>query len=119
MSKHKISQLEVSAANREEAVSFFEQVFGWNMEYVPEMDYSMANTGQDFLVGINPVKEDYPAGTVTFYIDTDDIDATLAEIETHGGKTIQGKSEVPGFGWFAFFSDPTGNLLGLWTNLNE
>ena len=119
MSVHKISQLEVSADNREEAARFFEQVFGWKIQNIPEMDYSMADTGQDFRVGINPIKDGYPAGTVTFYIDSDAIEATLAEIEKHGGKTILGKSEVPGFGWFAFFADPTGNMLGLWKNMPQ
>jgi len=51
------------------------------------------------------------------YIGTGDINATLAEIEKHGGKTISPKTEIPGMGWFALFSDPGGNLVGIYTGM--
>jgi len=49
------------------------------------------------------------------YIGTDDIDASLAKVEAHGGKTVLPKTEIPGIGWFAIFTDQTGNRLALFT----
>jgi predicted enzyme related to lactoylglutathione lyase len=48
------------------------------------------------------------------YIDTDDIDASLAHIKQHGGEALSGTQEVPGQGWFALFRDPAGNRVALW-----
>jgi predicted enzyme related to lactoylglutathione lyase len=28
------------------------------------------------------------------------------------------KTEIPGFGWFGMFMDPTGNRVGLYTSMN-
>jgi predicted enzyme related to lactoylglutathione lyase len=54
-------------------------------------------------------------GDVLVYVATDDIDATLAKAEALGGKTLVPKTEIPGMGWWALFSDPTGNCVGLFT----
>ena len=40
----------------------------------------------------------------------------VSKAETLGGTTIVPKTEVPGMGWFAIMTDPTGNRIGLWTN---
>ncbi len=53
------------------------------------------------------------------YISTDDIDASLAKAESLGGKIVLPKSEIPDTGWFGFFSDPTGNVVGLYTPLQK
>ena len=60
-----------------------------------------------------------PAGDVTVYIDTEDIDVTLKQIEKAGGKTLLPKTEIPGIGWFAQFADPTGNRMALYTALRR
>lgn len=69
--------------------------------------------------GLNPVSENNPAGTVSVYIGTDDIEATLAKIEANGGKTLMPKSEIPQTGWFAFFQDPSGNNVALYTAMEQ
>jgi hypothetical protein len=61
----------------------------------------------------------YKPGEVLIYVSTDDIDATLAKAESLGAKTLVPKTEIPQTGWFAFFSDPTGNRIGLFTGINQ
>jgi len=34
---------------------------------------------------------------------------------TRPDRALIPKQEVPGMGWFAWFKDPEGNVLGLWT----
>jgi len=53
------------------------------------------------------------------YLATDDIDATLATVEAHGGKTVLPKTEIPHVGWWAVFTDPTGNHLALYTSVRQ
>jgi len=49
------------------------------------------------------------------YIDIEDIDGTFQQITAQGGKVLQPKTEIPGYGWFGIFADPTGNQVGLYT----
>lgn len=117
MSKHPIVHVEFSALDREVSGKFYSDIFGWKVEQMPEMGYATFESGEGVGGGFNPVSESNPAGTTMAYIGTDDIDATLAKIEKHGGKTIAPKGEIPGFGWFAIFSDPAGNAVGLYTSM--
>jgi predicted enzyme related to lactoylglutathione lyase len=68
--------------------------------------------------GFPEVSHDTPAGHVLVYIASDDIEADLKRVEELGGKIIHPKSEIPQTGWYAFFQDPTGNVLGLYTSMN-
>ena len=52
--------------------------------------------------------------TPVITIDVDDIDASLADIEAHGGATVEKKIPVGDMGFAAYFTDSEGNLLGLW-----
>lgn len=119
MSEHNIVHVEFSAEDREAAGKFYSQLFGWEIEQIPEMNYATFETGDNVGGGFNPVTDTNPAGTVLVYIGTDDIDASLAKAESLGGKIVLPKSEIPDTGWFGFFSDPTGNVVGVYTPLQK
>ena len=118
MSKHPIVHVEISSKDRLVSGKFYNELFDWKIEQMPEMSYATYDTGGEVGGGFNPVGDDYPAGTVMIYIGTDDIDASLAKAQKLGGKILVPKSEIPGFGWFGIFADPTGNKIGLYTALN-
>ncbi len=118
MSKHAFVHVEFSTTDREESGKFYSELFGWKVEQMPDLNYAIfeaEGTGG----GFNPVNEDNPVGTVMIYVGTDDIEASLAKAEKLGGKTITPKTEIPGFGWFGIFMDPTGNKVGLHTGMSE
>ena len=118
MSKHPIVHIEISTHTRQESADFYSKVFGWGMQNHDELNYTSFTTGQpDMGGGLNPVGENTEAGTVSVYIGTDDIEASLAAIEANGGQTVAPKIEIPGMGWFAEFKDPTGNVLALYKGL--
>ncbi|MBC8508002.1 MAG: VOC family protein [Chloroflexi bacterium] len=119
MSKHHIVHIEFSANDREAAGKFFSDVFDWEVQQMPEMNYAMFNTGDDLGGGLNPVGENSPVGRVLVHIGTDDIEATSAKIEANGGKITVPKTEIPAMGWFAIFTDPTGNEIGLYQAMKE
>jgi len=50
---------------------------------------------------------------VTIYVYSADINATLAQAEKLGGKTLVPKSPIPGVGNYGLFKDPSGNIIGL------
>lgn len=119
MSKHSIVHVEFSTKDREESGKFYSELFGWKIQQLPEMNYAMFESGEGVDGGLNPVSDEYPAGTVMVYIGTDDIEATLAKAESLGGKAVVPKTEIPGQGWFGMFTDPTGNMIGVYTGLQE
>ena len=115
MSKHPIVHIEFAAPDQKAAGKFYADLFGWETQYLPEFKYVTFETGPEEVGGgINPVSESYPAGTVVFYVGTDDIEASLKKAESLGAVTLMEKMEVPGMGWMAMFRDPAGNMIGLW-----
>jgi len=119
MSRRNIVHVEIPAANVESAGKFYQDLFGWKIQPMPERNYSMWEVGNgDEYGGFPQVSDDNPAGQVLVYIASDDIEADLKKVEKLGGKVLHQKTEIPGMGWFGVFQDPTGNTLGLYTSLN-
>lgn len=54
-----------------------------------------------------------PRPSITFYIQVENLEATLANIEQHGGKTLRRPEEVAPNVVIAAFADPAGNEIGL------
>lgn len=118
MSKRNVVHIEIPAADVPGAANFYQNLFGWKMEHAAEFDYTMWEDGSGYGGGFTKVGHDGTVGQVLVYIDSDDIDADLAKIETLGGSIVMPKTEIPGTGWFGLFKDPTGNTLALYTSMN-
>ena len=97
--------------------AFYEKIFGWKIQHVPEMNYRLVDTGGKG--GINggiskpDGKEPWP-GNMTLYIDVDDLAAYRQRIVAAGGKILVEEQEVPNMGAFTLFADPEGRMMGLW-----
>jgi len=120
MTNYSIVHLEIPAANTGAAGKFYGDVFGWKIETNPTHNYVTFEGEGGPRGGFVGDSDDSPLGykpdRLLVYLATDDIDATLATIEAHGGKTVCLKTEIPHVGWWAVFTDPTGNHLGLFTS---
>jgi len=118
MSKRSVVHVEIPATNVEAAGKFYQELFGWKLQHVPEMNYTMWEAADGTGGGIPEVSADNPAGQVLVYIASDDIEADLKKVEKLGGRVLRQKAEVPGFGWMGVFQDPTGNVLAVYTSMN-
>lgn len=119
-----VVHFEIPADDKERANAFYESAFGWNLSPMQEMDYTIAittpsdeQTGMPSAPGaINgalfPRTDNLRTPIIT--IDVEDIDAALAQVESAGGSVAQPKDAVPGMGYFAYFKDTEGNIMGLW-----
>ena len=120
MTAFPVNHLEISASDPKAAAEFYKAVFGWKIEVEESMNYVQFAAEEGGIGGaFTEVSENNPAGTVLAHITTDDIEASLSKIEANGGKTIMPKTEIPGIGHFAIFSDPTGNKIGLYSGNPE
>lgn len=119
-----VVHFEIPTDDKERANSFYQSAFGWNLVPMQGMDYTSAiTTPSDEQTGLPnapgaingalfPRTENLRTPVIT--IDVEDLDAALAQVESAGGSVAQAKDAVPGMGYFAYFKDTEGNLLGLW-----
>ncbi|HNN13037.1 MAG TPA: VOC family protein [Anaerolineales bacterium] len=117
MSKRNIVHVEIPAANVAAAGEFYQELFGWKMDSMPEMNYTMWEAGDGSGGGFPEVSAVNPAGQVLVYVASDDIEEDLEKATELGGKVLYEKTEIPGMGWFGIFQDPTGNAIGLYTSI--
>ena len=117
MSKRNVVHVEIPSVNVEAAGKFYQELFGWKLQHVPEMNYTMWEDGSGSGGGFPKVSDENPAGQVLVYIDSEDIEADLKKVVKLGGKVLQPKMEIPQTGWFGVFQDPTGNVLALYTSM--
>lgn len=115
-----VVHFEIGCKNLDSTKRFYSDVFGWeyaagapNMAMIGNLG-PFAPTRTDGIGGHINCLGHPPHNYVTVYAQVNDLNATLAKIETLGGKTLIPPTEVPGMGHFAWFTDPEGNALGLW-----
>ena len=119
MSNHPIVHIEIPAKKAGEAGKFYGDLFGWKIEADPMYNYvqfqAEGGPGGGFaeLAGSTANNPEYKPDSLIVYVGSDDIDADLAKVESLGGKTVFPKTEIPHVGWFAIFTDPTGNRIAL------
>jgi len=119
MSKRNVVHVEIPAADVKVSGKFYHDLFGWKLQEFPEMNYTMWESEGGSSGGFPPVSDENPAGQVMVYIHSDDIEADLKKVEGLGGKILHEKAEIPQTGWFGIFQDPTGNVLALYTSIDE
>lgn len=106
---------ELLTSDPQAAKRFYDPVAGWTIEAQAsgDIDYRMIDTG-DGLVGgtmtLTREMADHGARpTWLGYVGVDDVGATLAKIETEGGKTLTPAADMDGVGRIAMAADPQGN----------
>ncbi len=118
MIKRNIVHIEIPAANSQAAGKFYADLFGWEIQHVQEMDYTMWDAGHGSSGGFSNVSQGAQPGEVLIYVNSEDIAADLARAEALGGVIVTPKTEIPNTGWFGMFKDPTGNVIALYTSKN-
>lgn len=118
MTKRNVVHIEIPAAQVPQAADFYKKLFGWQIVVDEKMNYSMWEPGEGPGGGFSPLEQGVKPGDVLVYINSEDIEADLKQVEALGGTVVQPKMEIPGIGWFGIFKDPTGNSLALYTSRN-
>ncbi|MFZ1322825.1 MAG: VOC family protein [Ignavibacteria bacterium] len=112
---NRVVYFEIPSDEPERLMNFFEKVFGWEYEQFAD-DYWSAFSGNEDTQGINGaiMKKRDQKHTVVNTISVDNIDEYVKKIESNGGKIVIPKFPVPSIGWVLYFTDPDGNLHGIW-----
>ncbi|MCW2855352.1 MAG: putative glyoxalase family protein [Marmoricola sp.] len=119
----RVVHFEIPFDDGDRARRFYAEAFGWNVMEIPEMHYTIVQTGPSAedgrpaeagFIGGGMLKRESPTDRPVITIDVDDIDEALAKIESLGGTKILGRQNVGEMGYAAYFKDVEGNLMGLW-----
>ena len=121
----RVVHFEVPFDDADRARGFYRDVFDWQIQPMPEMDYNMVSTGpsgdegmpsEPGFIGGGMLQRQPPVTVPVLTLQVDDIDATFVSIEKHGGTPLGEKMAVGDMGFAAYFNDSEGNLMGLWQN---
>ena len=106
------------------AKKFYTDIFGWKIKEIEkhkgyqlvttvatdENDIPIESGAINGALYVRDTPEKYPEIT----IDVSSIEDYLKKIEKSGGKVVTPKTSVKDLGFYAEFSDPEGNDVGLW-----
>jgi uncharacterized protein len=110
-----ICHVEIPCTDFEKAKKFYGEVFDWEVQVIPEMDYAMFKGKNGPGGGFSKQLKVSDSG-VLFYLEVEDIEAALKKVETAGGQMVKGKTQIsPEVGYFGIFTDSDGNVIGLWS----
>ncbi|HEX8628741.1 MAG TPA: VOC family protein [Catenuloplanes sp.] len=121
----RVVHFEIPADDVDRARAFYRDVFGWSISAMPGMDYSILSTAvtdengmpkEPGAINGGMMPRQGPITSPVVVIETDSIDAALPQIEQRGGKVAIAKLPVGDMGFAAYFTDPEGNIVGLWEN---
>ena len=124
-----VVHFEIPFVDGDRARGFYREAIGWNVVDMPEMSYTMASTGPatdqgmpaepGFINGGMVNRAEVASKSPVLTIDVAGIDAALTKIEQLGGKKVLGRTEIPNMGFYAYFTDTEGNIMGLWESLPQ
>lgn len=104
----------VSNGDAKEVQKFYADLFGWKIDANNELGYGLVSADDAGVAGgVSGSTDPNLPGHVTFYMQVDDPDVVLKEVEARGGKTILPTTEVVPGTTIALFTDPWGSLIGL------
>ena len=106
--------VELNTTDLPKAKDFYEQLFDWKLEDMPDGSYTMIRVGEG--TGGGMMKHPIP-GAPSFwlaYILVDDIAASTRKAKSLGASVMKDVTEIPGYGSFSVLADPTGAHFALW-----
>jgi predicted enzyme related to lactoylglutathione lyase len=125
-----VAHFEIAVDDKEKAKAFYGAVFGWQIMDLPVQTaggtatYTLAMTTEVDEQTQLPTKPGAINGAIVertdritapvVTINVASIDDALGKVAAAGGEVVEGKQELPGMGAYAYVSDVSGNVIGLW-----
>ncbi len=124
----KVGYFEIPVDNLERAKNFYKKAFDWGINPVPQMEYTTLTTSavdennmikEPGAINGGMMQRRDPLKTPVLTIIVENIEEAFKKIENLGGKIIVPKMELPNMGFYAYFMDTEGNILGLFQGIMQ
>jgi hypothetical protein len=112
-----VTHFEIYAEDATSLAQFYRDLFDWNIEKVPGVDYFRIQTGppEDRGIGGGLLNRPIPGPrSWVHYVLVDSIDQTIERVQSLGGKLLRPKTAVPKTAWYAVLEDPEGNIFAVY-----
>ena len=104
-----VVHFEIGCRDKDKTGQFFSKLFDWDI--TPAGPAHNINTGSGIAGHITALGHE-PQNYTMFYVEVEDVKASLDKAVELGGKKLVGPIAIP-TGTFAWFADPDGNMIGL------
>ncbi|HXW35684.1 MAG TPA: VOC family protein [Acidimicrobiales bacterium] len=114
------SWVDIGAPDREAAVKFYCDLFGWQSQDLGEEagHYTMVSKSGKQVAAISSAQDPGPPRWTT-YINVDDADDVSKKVESAGGSVVMAPMDVMSEGRMAIFRDTTGAFIAIWQPRNH
>ena len=120
---NKVVHFEIPFNVEPRAKKFYTEVFGWTLNPVPEMEYTIAQTTEmdknnmpktpgSINGGMMKRSKNIISPVIT--IEVPNIEEHLKKVKDAGGEVVKGSQKVGDMGFSAYIKDTEGNIIGLW-----
>jgi predicted enzyme related to lactoylglutathione lyase len=114
---YELSTPDVDASKR-----FYTRLTGWGTQAF-DKNYNMFTTGGVPIAGVFRLDDAMRANGVPPnwmpYVESDNVDDTVAKAKSLGGKVVAGPDDIPGTGRFAVLRDPQGATFGVYRSTRQ
>ena len=108
-----VVHFEIVGRDGEKLKHFYGTLFDWKINSDNPLNYGLVQAEAKGIGGGIGQTEPGDPGHATFFVEVDDVQATLDNAEEMGAKTRLPLTVIPGMVTFATFTDPEGHLIGL------
>ena len=113
ISEGDICFVEIPGSDREALKRFYGQVFDWQFDDIPDMDYTMFKTSENgVLGGFGRIFSEMTGPAVSFKVNGD-LASALEKVKASGGEVLVAEKSLGDMGSIALIKDPAGNLITL------
>ncbi len=114
MQPEKLNYVEFPSRDLERTQAFFEQAFDWSFESYGSDYCAFSNAGMDGGFYRAELSSDPQSGAALLVFFSEDLAATQAKVEQHGGRIVKSIFSFPGGRRF-HFCEPSGNEFAVWS----
>jgi len=104
---------ELMVSDVKKAQQFYGKVFDWKFDDSSTPGYTLIQTGSEPTGGMMAKPSEAPACGLGSYFLVNSIEQTLSKASQAKAAVVCPKTEIPGIGWFAVFTDPDGIPVGI------
>jgi len=126
---NKVVHFEITYDDKERCTDFYKKVFEWQLQDIPDMNYTMARTVDiddknmpkepGAINGGMYKRDDKLSKSPVIVINVDSVDDHIKRVEQSGGKVVRPRVQVGDMGFYAQVSDTEDNIIGIWENIKK